>query len=72
MDKNLIGLCGIAAILLIAFVLSSNRRAIRLRVVASAFALQVGVAAMVLYVPAGKRAIEGMAMGVSALLGYAG
>lgn len=66
-----IGIFGILAILAIAFLLSSNRRAIRLRVVGAAFALQAGIAFLVLYVPAGRRVIEGMATGVSALLGYA-
>lgn len=72
MQRILIGLAGIVVILLIAVLLSTNRRAIRLRVVGAAFALQAATAALVLYVPAGKRVIEGMAMGVSALLGYAG
>ena len=67
----LIGLGGIAAILAIAFLLSSNRRAIRLRVVASAFALQAGIAMLVLYVPAGKAVISTMSQGVSNLLHYA-
>jgi hypothetical protein len=62
---------GIALILAIAFLLSSNRRAIRLRVVAAAFALQAGIAVLVLYTPWGRAAIEGMAQGVSNLLGYA-
>lgn len=66
-----IGIFGILAILAIAFLLSSNRRAIRPRIVLSAFALQAGIAFLVLYVPAGRAAIEGMAKGVSALLGYA-
>jgi CNT family concentrative nucleoside transporter len=70
MDK-LLGVAGIALILLIAFLLSSNKRAIRLRVVAAAFALQAGIAVLVLYTPWGRRAIEGMAQGVSNLLGYA-
>jgi CNT family concentrative nucleoside transporter len=70
MDK-LLGVAGIALILLIAFLLSSNKRAIRLRVVAAAFALQAGIAVLVLYTPWGRRAIEGMATGVSNLLGYA-
>ena len=71
MDKFLIGIAGIAVILAIAVALSSNRRAIRLRVVGSAFALQATLAVLVLYVPAGKAAIEGIAKGVTALLGYA-
>lgn len=71
MNNFPIGIFGIAAILGIAFLLSSNRRAIRLRVVGAAFALQAGIAFLVLYVPAGRAVIEGMARGVSALLGYA-
>lgn len=70
MNANLIGVAGIAVILLLAVLLSDNRRAIRPRVVGAAFALQVAVAVAVLYVPAGKLAIEGMASGVTALLGY--
>ncbi|HEY0149731.1 MAG TPA: nucleoside transporter C-terminal domain-containing protein [Allosphingosinicella sp.] len=70
MDK-LLGVAGIALILLIAVLLSSNKRGIRLRVVAAAFALQAGIAVLVLYTPWGRRAIEGMAQGVANLLGYA-
>lgn len=71
MERFLIGIAGIAVILAIAVLLSSNRRAIRLRVVGAAFALQVVIATLVLYVPAGRAAIQGAANGVSALLGYA-
>lgn len=71
MERFLIGIAGIAVILGIAVLLSSNRRAIRLRVVGAAFALQVGIATLVLYVPAGRAVIQGAANGVSALLGYA-
>ncbi|MGL5838218.1 MAG: Na+ dependent nucleoside transporter N-terminal domain-containing protein, partial [Sphingorhabdus sp.] len=67
----LLSLAGMALILLIAFLLSSNRRAIRLRVVLAAFALQAGLAALVLYVPVGKTILQGAAGGVSNLLGYA-
>ena len=72
MTRILIGLAGIAVILALAILLSANRRAIRLRVVGAAFALQATLAVLVLYVPAGKAAIEGLSRGVSALLGYAG
>jgi len=41
-------LLGIVLILALAVALSSNRKAIRLRVVGAAFALQVGLAALVL------------------------
>lgn len=68
--KYLIGLAGIALILLIAVLLSSNRRWIRLRVVGAAFAMQAGIAFLVLYTPWGRWAIEQMSAGVSNLLGY--
>src|SRR5215210_1661812 len=64
-------LLGIALILLVAFALSSNRRAIRPRVVAAAFALQAGFAAIVLYFPPGNYALQSAARGVENLLGYA-
>jgi CNT family concentrative nucleoside transporter len=67
----LTSIAGMALILLIALGLSTGRRNIRFRVVGAAFALQAGIAVIVLYVPAGKRIIEAMAFGVSNLLGYA-
>lgn len=71
MTKWLTGLAGIVLILLVAVALSSDRKAIRLRVVGSAFALQAGIAVLVLYVPWGRALLGGMAAGVSSLLGYA-
>jgi CNT family concentrative nucleoside transporter len=70
--ERFIGIAGILVILALAFLLSSNRRAIRLRVVAAAFALQAGIAVLVLYTSWGRAAIEWMAGGVANLLGYAG
>ncbi|KMS54528.1 MULTISPECIES: NupC/NupG family nucleoside CNT transporter [Sphingobium] len=67
----LIGLAGILLILAIAFALSSDRRAIRPRVVGAAFLLQAGIAILVLYVPAGRAIIGGMSRGVANLLSYA-
>lgn len=64
-------LLGIALILACAVALSSDRKAIRPRVVGAAFALQVGFAALVLYVPWGNRVLQTISNGVSALLGYA-
>ena len=69
--SHLFGLVGVAAILLLAFLLSSDKRAIRPRVVGAAFALQAVIAFLVLYTPWGRAAIEGMAQGVANLLGYA-
>jgi CNT family concentrative nucleoside transporter len=67
-----IGIFGVIAILAIAWLLSSNKRAIQLRVVAAAFALQAGVAILVLRTSWGQAALHSLSNGVSALLGYAG
>ncbi|HKX77227.1 MAG TPA: nucleoside transporter C-terminal domain-containing protein [Novosphingobium sp.] len=64
-------LLGIAAILAVAVLLSSDRRAIRPRVVLPAFALQAGLAALVLYFPPGNRALQAVSSGVSRLLAFA-
>ncbi len=67
----LFSMLGILVILGIAILFSSDRRAIRPRVVGAAFALQAGFAALVLYFPPGKQALQGASAGVAALLGYA-
>ena len=70
MNRLLTGIVGMAVIFAIAVLLSSNRRAIRLRVVGAAFALQVTIAVIVLYVPPGRAALAGLAGAVSSLLSY--
>jgi len=70
MERLVIGLAGIAVILGIAVLLSSDRRAIRLRIVGAAFALQVGIAVLVLYSGFGKVVLGSMSGGVANLLGY--
>lgn len=71
MNQLLMSLAGILVILAIAFALSTNRSGIRPRVVLAAFALQAGIAWLVLYSSWGRAAIAGLATGVSNLLGYA-
>lgn len=71
MNQKLLGVAGIVVILLIAFLLSTNRRAIRLRVVGAAFALQAVIAFLVLYTSWGRAAIQTLSNGVGNLLGYA-
>jgi len=70
MSGNYIGLLGIVVILGIAVALSTNRKAISLRIVAAAFALQVAIAAFVLYFDAGKRVIQTLSNGVQAVIDY--
>lgn len=64
-------LLGIAVLLFIAFVFSTDRRAIRLRTVVSALLAQVGIGAFILFVPVGKTILAGAAAGVNHVLGYA-
>ena len=71
MNQYLLGLAGIAAIILIAVAFSSNRKAINLRVVGAAFALQAVLAFLVIKTPWGRAAIQGMSDGVAELLSYA-
>src|SRR5215213_2080107 len=71
LTEKLLGVVGIAVILALAVLISSNRRAIRLRVVGAAFALQAGIAVLVLYTSWGKAGIQALSNGVANLLGYA-
>ena len=71
MNQNLMSIAGIVAILAIAFLLSTNRKAIRLRVVSAAFALQAVIAWLVLWTSWGRAGIQSLSNGVANLLGYA-
>ena len=57
-------LVGVATILGIAYLMSSNRGAIRIRTVGIAFAIQATVAAIVLYVPQGGVVLDKVVRGV--------
>jgi CNT family concentrative nucleoside transporter len=65
------GLVGVIVILAVALLFSRNRRAIRWRTVAWAFALQLAFAFVVLYWEQGKNALERFSNGVSRAIGYA-
>ena len=71
MEHRAFGIIGIVLILLIAWIASDNRKAIRLRTVGACFALQVAIAIFVLYLPAGKGVLEFAASKVATLLSYA-
>ena len=62
------GLGGMAGLLLIAFALSSNRRAIRLRTVIGALALQVGFGVLVLYWGPGQWALGKVSAGFQSVI----
>ncbi|MDA0147055.1 NupC/NupG family nucleoside CNT transporter [Vibrio sp. LaRot3] len=61
---------GIVAILLTAWLLSTNRKNINFKTVSLAFALQIVFALLVLYVPAGKEALNNVTGAVSNLINY--
>ncbi|HBC0577134.1 TPA: NupC/NupG family nucleoside CNT transporter [Serratia marcescens] len=63
-------LVGMAVLIAIAVLLSSNRRAIKLRTVAWAFIIQVGIGALVLYVPLGRSILGSMSNGVANVIAY--
>jgi CNT family concentrative nucleoside transporter len=71
MNQKLLGVAGIIVILAIAFGLSANRKAIRIRIVGAAFALQATIAFLVLYTSWGRWGILSLSGGVADLLGYA-
>mgnify|MGYP000253560489 FL=1 len=70
MEARLIGLGGVLVILALAVALSTNRRAISLRITGAAFALQVVLAVLVLYVDGGRRLLDWLSDGVLAIIGY--
>ena len=68
--ERYVGLLGIVVIIAIAVSISTNRRAINLRIVGAAFALQALIAVFVIYSDAGKNMIERMSSGVQNVMDY--
>ncbi|WP_075182661.1 NupC/NupG family nucleoside CNT transporter [Pantoea sp. 1.19] len=66
----IMGVVGMVALLLFAVLLSTNRRAIKLRTVGGAFLIQVAIGALVLYVPTGRRVLLAMSEGVANVIAY--
>ncbi|MET4889714.1 NupC/NupG family nucleoside CNT transporter [Morganella morganii] len=63
-------LVGMAVLIFIAVLFSSDRRAIKLRTVIGAFIIQVLIGALVLYVPMGRKILLAMSDGVASVIGY--
>ena len=70
MTEVLRSIGGIAGLLVIAWLLSINRRAIRPRVVIAALAMQLAIGALILFVPIGKSVLAAVAIGVNNVLSY--
>ncbi|GAA5647187.1 MULTISPECIES: NupC/NupG family nucleoside CNT transporter [Vibrio] len=63
-------LIGMAVLLGIAYLLSDNRKAIKLRTVGGAFAIQFAIGGFVLYVPWGRDLLAGFSAGVQNVIDY--
>jgi CNT family concentrative nucleoside transporter len=67
-----IGIVGIIVLLGIAYLFSSNRKAINLRIVGAAFALQAAIAGVVIYSQVGRDIIDTLSDGVLAVIAFSG
>ncbi|TDR55888.1 CNT family concentrative nucleoside transporter [Halomonas ventosae] len=67
----LMSLVGMVTLVAIALIFSYDRKAIRLRTVVGAFAIQAGIGAFVLYVPFGQKVLKTISDGVSQVVLYA-
>ncbi|MGP1956224.1 MAG: NupC/NupG family nucleoside CNT transporter [Arsenophonus sp. NC-PE1-MAG3] len=66
----IMSLLGMAVLIFIAIIFSSNRRAIKFRTIFGAFIIQMTIGAFVLYIPAGHRTLKSVSDAVSAVIGY--
>ena len=67
----LMSLVGVVVLLAIGFLLSTNKKAINVRTVGGALAIQAFFAGFVLYVPIGKDILKGVSDAVSSVISYA-
>ncbi|MGL2749418.1 NupC/NupG family nucleoside CNT transporter [Helicobacter pylori] len=68
--SSLFSVVGMAVLFLIAWVFSSNKRAINYRTIVSALVIQVALGALALYVPLGREMLQGLASGIQSVIGY--
>tara|TARA_R110002096_G_scaffold5508_5_gene25739 strand:+ start:9898 stop:11118 length:1221 start_codon:yes stop_codon:yes gene_type:complete len=68
--QALLSLVGVATVFLLAILLSNNRGAINKRTISIAFAIQVIVGGLVLFVPAGSFVLDKVVMGVQYVINY--
>ncbi|PUD86385.1 NupC/NupG family nucleoside CNT transporter [Helicobacter pylori] len=68
--SSLFSVVGMAVLFLIAWVFSSNKRAINYRTIVSAFVIQVALGALALYVPLGREMLQGLASGIQNVISY--
>ena len=66
----IMGIVGVFVLLGLALLLSDNRKAINLRTVGGAFAIQVVIGAFILYFPPGKELLQSLSTGVANVIAY--
>ncbi len=66
----IMSLVGMATLILIAILFSSNRRAIKLRTVGGAFLIQIGLGAFVLYLESGRKVLLAISDAVKNVIDY--
>ncbi|OOF65087.1 NupC/NupG family nucleoside CNT transporter [Rodentibacter pneumotropicus] len=66
----LMSILGMVVLIAIALLFSNNRRAINWRTVLGAFVIQIGFAALILYVPAGRKVLGATADAVANVIAY--
>ena len=66
----LISLFGMMVLIALAMLLSNNRKKINYRTIVLAFSLQAGIAALILYFPAGRDLLSGVVSGVQHVIDY--
>ncbi len=68
--QTLMSIVGMLVLLAIAYLLSSNRKAINRRTVLTALAVQTGIAGLIMYVPQGSEALDVVVRGVQHVIDY--
>ena len=68
--QTLMSIVGMFALLAIAYLLSSDRKAINRRTVLTALALQTGIAGLIMYVPQGSEMLDVVVRGVQHIIDY--
>ena len=66
--QTLMSIVGMFALLAIAYLLSSDRKAINRRTVLTALALQTGIAGLIMYVPQGSDVLDVVVRGVQHII----
>jgi CNT family concentrative nucleoside transporter len=68
--QSFMSIVGMVGLLVIAYLLSTDRKAINRRTVATAFALQAGIAALILFVPSGSSLLDVIVKGVQHVIDF--